>query len=1500
MFGGGNANGGGGGLFGSGSSFGGGGLFGGSNPSPAPAAGGLFGGALLGGGSSGAAGAANDPQTGAPPSTGSTEQQTGGAALPQNSTFTSVAARDAFIANAQATANAERTRQIETVDSEEVTHISGWSGPKVTLQVKQTLPQHSVQWLYKGRSKLFRFKDSEWKERAIGELKIRFDEDVGEFLVSINQDKTGKCKACFPIQNKENVCVLKYQDANSKKTVMFTCSDSSDEDDMGAQLFALKFGSEEKCQAFMTVFNSLREFRKVPDDWELPEQPKTFGLFGAPASSGSPAAGPSTTGLFGAPAAEKPIGSGSGLFGSAAGTGGLFGAPTAPASTGLFGAPAAAASSSPKEGGSAPPLHQTTGLFGGGSAAPTGLFGGPPAAEQKPGLFGVAPAAFTGTTTTAVTSTTAASSAAGQLPEGTIFKSSTERDNFIKNAEATASAERTRKIETVDDQEVWDDRWGDGKATLQVKTDRQSTPDNTIEVYRHRAKLFRFRDGEWKERGLGDAQLLRALDIVEGGDESTSFGAVTAATSRVQFILRQEKTGKIQANFALPGLGTDYCNLEENQGNNKTWCFTAYDCSEDEPAAVKLALKFRDRDIAEAFRDAWENARATMVGPVSADEAKSLLAEAKEKAQTRTGAGGEKEKSNASSSQPAAAGAGEKAASPSSQPKKAEEAKPSLFGSAAPAANGGSSTSLFGGAASSTGGLFGGGASTGGGLFGGGGGSAASNAGSAGAGTNTSGLFGGGGAGGLFGGSTSLFGGGEASPVKSFSKTVEKKTTVSPEKQEGKTEEELEREEAEREVWNGSYDVKVSLEEKRNVFTGYENEDTIHLSRGKIYRLRDGGMRERGLGEVRLLRNRDSKQVRCVLRQEKTNKIRANFVLTSTGGLCQLTRTPSPDTEAFEPNVWYLTVFDCSDEELGAGATERIAVKHKTGEMSDEFAQVFRQALLESDGKASPGVSLPVVGSPQSKPAEKKRTLVGAYKTVSGQPAGTIDANNCLSYDGYPGSYPLEEIAKGCRYRITDEEDQQWDFDANLEGGTLTWDHGDFWIKDIGSTPDDDQDSCSKLETPKEFQIFTPPLPGVGAAAGAAAAATSSSGAGPTVSAGNPLKPFKPQDAGKWSCAVCKCKWPQDQIQCGACESYKPGVDVEKIERKKAEKKAAVLAKFGGGGGVFVPPARSAEGGAAVVAAPGASSAELKKIEREVKDSVDQQKIFRKSVSDQLDEMRQQLAELSLSAASGSGHPTGAATLAVEEQVREANRKVEALSLKVRTSEESAKKQFTYMMEKMETIATNQETFAVQFESRMADLERAMSNQVTDKVQSLRAKLSAEMNSLKQSASFASTGLSNTGAAGMAQNPMESDRVYELLNNQQETLLEQMHRNAEELKQFVQVAAGAMEKKCEKLVETHAEKQRIEVEQKFDKVRTQQAYNPAGSSFSSRLSNLRAQRGVSVGTPETVTVFGSKAMHGGGGMGRGGASPGIGGGRAGVGGGVFTPTQTPNRTESQQ
>jgi len=47
-----------------------------------------------------------------------------------------------------------------------------------------------------------------------------------------------------------------------------------------------------------------------------------------------------------------------------------------------------------------------------------------------------------------------------------------------------------------------------------------------------RAKLFRWRDEQWKERGIGNAKLLRDRE-----------------EKRVRFVMRQEKTLKPVANF---------------------------------------------------------------------------------------------------------------------------------------------------------------------------------------------------------------------------------------------------------------------------------------------------------------------------------------------------------------------------------------------------------------------------------------------------------------------------------------------------------------------------------------------------------------------------------------------------------------------------------------------------------------------------------------------------------------------------------------------------------------------------------------------------------------------------------------------------------------------------------------------------------------------------------------------------------------------------------------
>ena len=61
--------------------------------------------------------------------------------------------------------------------------------------------------------------------------------------------------------------------------------------------------------------------------------------------------------------------------------------------------------------------------------------------------------------------------------------------------------------------------------------------------------------------------------------------------------------------------------------------------------------------------------------------------------------------------------------------------------------------------------------------------------------------------------------------------------------------------------------------------TGEEKEECIFRVRCKLYRLRDDQWKERGVGNGKLLRNKETKKIRFVMRQEKTLKPVANFIL---------------------------------------------------------------------------------------------------------------------------------------------------------------------------------------------------------------------------------------------------------------------------------------------------------------------------------------------------------------------------------------------------------------------------------------------------------------------------------------------------------------------------------------------------------------------------------------------------------------------------------------------
>ena len=68
------------------------------------------------------------------------------------------------------------------------------------------------------------------------------------------------------------------------------------------------------------------------------------------------------------------------------------------------------------------------------------------------------------------------------------------------------------------------------KVVLENKEQKSGEEDDAL-IYIHRAKVYRFRDGKWKERGAGYAKMLRSKE------------------NKIRMILRQEKTLKVAVNF---------------------------------------------------------------------------------------------------------------------------------------------------------------------------------------------------------------------------------------------------------------------------------------------------------------------------------------------------------------------------------------------------------------------------------------------------------------------------------------------------------------------------------------------------------------------------------------------------------------------------------------------------------------------------------------------------------------------------------------------------------------------------------------------------------------------------------------------------------------------------------------------------------------------------------------------------------------------------------------
>uniref|UniRef100_A0A1A9UEN9 RanBD1 domain-containing protein n=1 Tax=Glossina austeni TaxID=7395 RepID=A0A1A9UEN9_GLOAU len=116
---------------------------------------------------------------------------------------------------------------------------------------------------------------------------------------------------------------------------------------------------------------------------------------------------------------------------------------------------------------------------------------------------------------------------------------------------------------------------------LPEKVEAKTGEEEEEILYIHRAKLYRFTEGEWKERGLGNVKILRHL-----------------VSKRLRVVMRRDQVLKICLNHALNE------DVEYKRKDNKSWLFAVNDFSEEIMELQKFSLRFKNKKIAEDFMEA--------------------------------------------------------------------------------------------------------------------------------------------------------------------------------------------------------------------------------------------------------------------------------------------------------------------------------------------------------------------------------------------------------------------------------------------------------------------------------------------------------------------------------------------------------------------------------------------------------------------------------------------------------------------------------------------------------------------------------------------------------------------------------------------------------------------------------------------------------------------------------------------------------------------------------
>ncbi|KAK3568957.1 hypothetical protein QTP86_021368 [Hemibagrus guttatus] len=451
-------------------------------------------------------------------------------------------------------------------------------------------------------------------------------------------------------------------------------------------------------------------------------------------------------------------------------------------------------------------------------------------------------------------------------------------------------------------------------------------------LYTVRVKLFRF-DNEthqWKERGVGNLKLLK-----------------NNQNGRLRVLMRREQVLKVCANHWI----TTTMNLKPLSGSDRAWLWLASDFSDGDPKLEQLAAKFKTPELAEEFKQKFEECQRLLLDiPLqtphklaNSDRTANLIQKAEEMKSglkdlksflTYDGTKGKNEESSVT------------AANNNSALKTHNESTgPTLewdnYDLQDDVHDDTADTSVYASPLAS------------------------------------SPL------------PKNLFRFGEPSTMFSFSFQPIPSPSKSPAKlnQSGASvgtddEQEISQEEEK----DGQYfEPVVPMPDMVELLNGEENEEVVFSHRAKLYRYdKDlSQWKERGIGDIKILQNFDSKRTRLVMRRDQVLKLCANHWITSDMKLDLMKGTEK---------AWIWSAYDFAE---GEGKVEQLAVRFKLSETANSFKEFFEKAkdAQEKQVLLVPASPREILTSPRSQCGKVAiAVLEETTKEKTEQPSESSDA----------------------------------------------------------------------------------------------------------------------------------------------------------------------------------------------------------------------------------------------------------------------------------------------------------------------------------------------------------------------------------------------------------------------------------------------------------------------------------------------------------------------------